>query len=121
MSIGRQVRVWVKCDTCGAESHGPTVAKARRGASERQWQRDGDKDICIKCSGADAVVKAPKDGEYDYEGACAAQEADQPGLNGCYGCMRCRAGDHSSCHGCSCPCCYRDDYSRTDCPDSCRQ
>lgn len=45
--------------------------------------------------------------EYDYAAGFRAIDADQPGVGGCFGCFRCRAGDHGTCHGCSCPCGWR--------------
>lgn len=45
--------------------------------------------------------------EYDYEAAFRAMDEGVPGVAGCLGCFRCRAGDHGTCHGCSCPCSWR--------------
>jgi hypothetical protein len=53
---------------------------------------------------ADEIAAQP---EYDYAGAFRLIEQGKPGADGCLGCFRCRAGDHDSCHGCSCPCAWR--------------
>ena len=64
--------------------------------------------------------------EYDYAGAFDLIDRGLPGVGGCMGCFRCRAGDHGSCHGCACSCGWRwhPDYYGTGfvspCPEKCR-
>lgn len=51
-----------------------------------------------------ATIRNPFEVPDKTEAAFRDMDAGRPSFNGCMGCFRCRADDHGSCHGCSCPC-----------------